>query len=372
MRNIAANSRKPGSQQNLQQFVSNSNWSWEDIRRRMARILCQNIKVTSWVISPLIIPKAGKSTVGVETQFISHKGKLINCQRAIGIWLAGPGVNYPMDWQLVLPPTWTDDPSRRHRAAIPTDVTCTPSWKIEINKLITIINDWGLPVRPVIMDAREGEATVIIRELQRLHIPFIVRVNRSTRFTQTGQNGTPRGGDGEYSAEALAESLKEQRRVVQRQGSDQRMHQGVLANAVYIDLPDGGVEVDDPSPAFNPAGAATPPGKRELVLIVEWRDSVHGKPSCWVSNITHMSVSSLLNCANMAHQVYLDQERISRNVGLYDFEGRSFTGWHRHVTLVSAAHAFVTLNSLHMPFKDSPEVNGTSFVYDIESPWQEN
>ncbi|MFE5804900.1 transposase [Streptomyces sp. NPDC056491] len=29
-------------------------------------------------------------------------------------------------------------------------------------------------------------------------------------------------------------------------------------------------------------------------------------------------------------------------LGLDHFEGRSFTGWHRHVTLVTAAHLFLT------------------------------
>ncbi|MFC9399353.1 IS701 family transposase, partial [Streptomyces sp. NPDC057027] len=33
-------------------------------------------------------------------------------------------------------------------------------------------------------------------------------------------------------------------------------------------------------------------------------------------------------------------------LGLDHFEGRSFTGWHRHVTLVTAAHLFLTLRRL--------------------------
>jgi hypothetical protein len=33
--------------------------------------------------------------------------------------------------------------------------------------------------------------------------------------------------------------------------------------------------------------------------------------------------------------------------GLDHFEGRSWIGWHHHVTLVSVAHAFVTLERLN-------------------------
>ncbi|MCG5219436.1 transposase [Streptosporangium sp. KLBMP 9127] len=372
MSNIAATSQQPASQQNLQQFVSNSTWPWEEVRRRLARIVCQNLKATAWVISPLVIPKAGNNTVGVDTQFISHLGKLVNCQRALGIWFAKPGVSCPMDWHLILPPNWTDDAFRRRRAAIPADIKSTPAWGIGVDALITIINDWGLPIRPVVMDAREAEATEMIRELQRLHIPFIVRVNRMTQFVQAARNGTRRSSDDQHSAESLARFLKEQRRVVQWQDSEQGSQQGVLAAAVHVDLPDEGrVEMNPPSPAFVPISNELSSGQPTFVLIAEWRDSVQGRPSFWVSNITRMSVGSLLNCANLTRQVYRDQEQISRRVGLYDFEGRSFNGWHRHVTLVSAAHAYVSLNCLHPLFNGFPEMRSMPLAWNARSPWQE-
>jgi syndecan 1 len=34
-----------------------------------------------------------------------------------------------------------------------------------------------------------------------------------------------------------------------------------------------------------------------------------------------------------------DFEAIAKDVGIQDFEGRSFQGWHRHATLASIAHA---------------------------------
>jgi len=38
--------------------------------------------------------------------------------------------------------------------------------------------------------------------------------------------------------------------------------------------------------------------------------------------------------------------RVEGRLGLDQFEGRSFQGWHHHLTLVLVAHAFVTLQRL--------------------------
>lgn len=44
----------------------------------------------------------------------------------------------------------------------------------------------------------------------------------------------------------------------------------------------------------------------------------------------------------IAARVVHDGESLGDRVGLRDFEGRSFPGWHRHMTLASVAHAWST------------------------------
>ncbi|KOV66832.1 transposase, partial [Streptomyces sp. NRRL WC-3618] len=41
-----------------------------------------------------------------------------------------------------------------------------------------------------------------------------------------------------------------------------------------------------------------------------------------------------------------DYREMKQALGLAHFEGRTWNGWHHHVTLVSAAHAFCTLQRL--------------------------
>jgi hypothetical protein len=44
-----------------------------------------------------------------------------------------------------------------------------------------------------------------------------------------------------------------------------------------------------------------------------------------------------------------DYRELKGALGLDHFEGRSFPGWHHHVTLVSVAHGFLTLERLRRP-----------------------
>ena len=53
-----------------------------------------------------------------------------------------------------------------------------------------------------------------------------------------------------------------------------------------------------------------------------------------------------MGLAKLRWRVEHDYRELKDALGLDHFEGRSFNGWHHHVTLVSVAHAFVTLERL--------------------------
>jgi SRSO17 transposase len=49
-----------------------------------------------------------------------------------------------------------------------------------------------------------------------------------------------------------------------------------------------------------------------------------------------------------------DYREVKTGLGLDHYEGRTWPGWHHHTTLVSAAHAFLTLQRLD-PKPPAPE-----------------
>jgi hypothetical protein len=76
-----------------------------------------------------------------------------------------------------------------------------------------------------------------------------------------------------------------------------------------------------------------------LVLFGEWTDPRGWPERCWISDMTQAPAGALLRLAKRAQNVEHDFATVSQKVGITDFGGRSFGGWHRHTTLASAAHA---------------------------------
>ena len=55
---------------------------------------------------------------------------------------------------------------------------------------------------------------------------------------------------------------------------------------------------------------------------------------------------TMVRLGNIRWRIEHDYRELKTGLGLDHFEGRSYTGWHRHVTLVVLAQAFRTLPRL--------------------------
>ena len=65
-----------------------------------------------------------------------------------------------------------------------------------------------------------------------------------------------------------------------------------------------------------------------------------------------MAVAGPLGLGDLADQAWANPDRVAdvgAALGLDHFEGRSWIGWHRHVTLAAAAQLFLTQLRLENP-----------------------
>lgn len=73
------------------------------------------------VIDDTSLPKKGKHSVGVASQYASVLGKNANCQTLVSLTLACDEVPVPVGLRLFLPQSWTSDPARMAGTFVPTE-----------------------------------------------------------------------------------------------------------------------------------------------------------------------------------------------------------------------------------------------------------
>lgn len=82
-------------------------------------------------------------------------------------------------------------------------------------------------------------------------------------------------------------------------------------------------------------------------VLVEWPADQETPTGFWISNLPpRTSVAELVRWVKMCWRIEHDYRELKHGLGLDHFEGRTWRGRHHHVTLVTAAQAFLTLRRL--------------------------
>jgi SRSO17 transposase len=88
----------------------------------------------------------------------------------------------------------------------------------------------------------------------------------------------------------------------------------------------------------------------EAWLIAEWPPGATEPTDYWLSDLpADTPIRTLVRLAKIRWRIEHDYRELKTGLGLSHFEGRSFPGFHHHVTLVSAAHLFITRKRLATP-----------------------
>jgi SRSO17 transposase len=79
-------------------------------------------------------------------------------------------------------------------------------------------------------------------------------------------------------------------------------------------------------------------------LLAEWPQGAEEPVKYWLSNLpADTPLARLGGLAKIRWRIEHDYRELKDALGLDHFDGRSYRGWHHHVTLVSVAHAFLIL-----------------------------
>lgn len=342
-------SMTPGNQseQSLQQFINQSPWDYHPIRERLLNRLVRAVKPSAWVISEVAFPKHGRYSAAVHRQYVRSQQKVSNCQLAAVAILASPEYSIPVNWRLMLPEPWGADAERRARARLPEHEKPRPYWQYQVETIDDMTLDWGMTPAPVVVDARQlPTVNLLLSALADRDLQHVVNVSGNLQVRFAPDQHRPAGG-----------------MPVIRTGARSMIWKGSIGDLVQK-LPDPGritaswPDADGehkhrsqfltiPVMPVRPESASRPSGpKQEYQLVVEWP---FGKPQprgYWITNVTDRSLTDLVTLIKLPRLVDTRIEEFADRFGLRDYEGRTFAGWHHHVTLVSAAHIFSLLDAM--------------------------
>ncbi|MFC9973913.1 IS701 family transposase [Spirillospora sp. NPDC127200] len=330
--------------QRLQQFITSSTWSYQQVRAVLARRAVRVVRPQVWVVDDTGFPKDGKGSPGVAGQYSGTLGKTGNCQVAVSVHAATDTASCPLNWRLFLPVAW-DGPcaaGRRARCGIPEAEHHRPKWRLAIEMLDELA---ALGLRPavVVADTDYGNNAMFRRALAARGLAYAVQVKGElTAHAGTARPQTPAyGGSGRHPlpryrerpvslrAHVLAAGRAQSRVLTWRRGS-----RGPL-RARFVLLR---VRVAGRRPRPDADGVIA-----EQWLIAQWPADAAEPVKYWLSNLpADLPAATLVRLAKARWRIEHDYRELKTGLGLDHFEGRSFTGFHRHLTLVTAAHLFVT------------------------------
>jgi len=347
--------------QQLQQFISSSSWAVEPVRRRLADIAIEAIAPHAWVIDDTGFPKDGPASAGVARQYSGSLGKIGNCQIGVSVNAVTDAASAPLNWRLFLPKSWDDTKAdtqaaadrivkQRIRAGVPEGLGHQPKWRQAV-EMIDQLATWGQHPPVVVADAGYGDSTGFRQALTDRQIPYVVAVKAATSaypaeavpnvMAYSGRGPrptTPRYHDKPVSLRDLAGAAgrKQLRQVTWRHGTKPRPGTTNAAlRSRFLTLP------------VRPANHTIPTNADGSLpqrwLIAQWPPHASEPTDYWLADMPpDTPIKTLVRLAKIRWRIEHDYRELKHGLGLDHFEGRSFIGWHRHVTLVTAAHVFIT------------------------------
>ena len=305
-------------------FLGESRWRNEPVRTYAARYAVEAMQthgpVRTWVVDDTGFLKQGTLSPGVQRQYTGSAGKTTNCQVGVSLVLSTEHAHVATDFRLYIPESWAQDRDRCRRAHIPDDIDYTPKWCLALNMIEEAVAA-GMPKGVVLADCDYGNKSTFRDTLDVLGLQYAVEVQSTTMLRRVGTSG--RLGERMSVAEVGAALATKLRTVTWREGTKVTLRSRFARVRVVVDRDDG--------------------LRREPQwLLVEWPKGELG-PTKFVLCTMPASTSckQMVRTFKSRWRIERSYEDLKGELGLDHYEGRSFIGWHHHVSVVLACYAFL-------------------------------
>ena len=316
----AAGYRQPRS---IQRVLDRSIWDADAVRDDLRAYVVTELGDPTGVliIDETGFLKKGTHSVGVKRQYSGTAGKLDNCQIGVFLGYASRKGRAGIDRALYLPRDWAEDAQRRAAAGVPEDIEFQTKPRLAL-EMVEAALDAGVPAKWVVGDAVYGSDGTLRRALEARGQAYALAVKGSEHSTTWPPYGSP----GQVTAATVAAAASP--------AAWQRVScgDGAQGERWYDWL-------------WHPVRPALREGWLHALLVRRHPERIDELAYSLVFCSTDTPLAEVVRAVGARWAIEEVFELAKGQVGLDQYEVRSWRGWHRHATLALVALAVLAVSA---------------------------
>jgi len=312
----------PGTtEQRLQGLLTAMSWDQDDLNGQRVGVMTALPTEGDGVLifDDTGFAKQGSHSVGVARQYSGTLGKTGNCQVAVTCHYAERTLAWPVAACLYLPKPWANDADRRTKAGVPEGVEFRTKPQIAL-ALLDQAKGWGVRWSCVTADCDYGDNPNFLAGLDQRRQKYVVAVRVNFAVATARRSGEP-----SQRADALVGALTAGawRSIRWREGSKGWLRGRFAAVRCWRVTTDGARHVG------------------WLIGEREARGQLERRKFYWSNFGPQVPLERLVGYAHRRHWIEQYHEQAKGLLGWDQYQGRLWTGFHRHAVTVMLAYSFL-------------------------------
>ncbi len=304
----------------MQRLLSSAVWDADLVRDDLRAYVLEHLgrKDATLVIDETSFPKRGRKSAGVQVQYCGTTGQVENCQVAVFLDDVTASGHALIDRELSLPLSWTEDPERCREAGIPDAVRFQTKCELALH-MVERIFQAQIPISWVVADTVYGSNLDLRIWLEEHGYPYVLAVAGNEPVGIPTPDGQRRWVEVREVEALLLRNTWDWQRLSMSQGTKgPRLFDWAAVPILHRWEDDG----------------------HHWLLIRRCVDDAHEKAYYFVFGPPGTTLHEMVEAIGARWRVEEDFEN-TKDMGLDQYEIRSWTAWYRHITLVLLAYAFL-------------------------------
>ena len=323
----------------LQRFLTEARWDDDAVMGRLQEYLAPRLAHPEavWVFDGSDFPKQGGKSAGVARQYCGRLGKVANCQAGMFLAYVSPLGRALVDKGLYLPESWTSDPGRCAAAGVPKERGSYRSKTELALEMLERARELGhLRAKWVAGDDAFGMSPSFREGLAAQGMWYVLDVPGGATVWPLEPSWT----NPEY--QGFGRPRKPKLRDGQRRTMEQRSDE--LPEEAWREITVAEGSQGPRTYRFSAQRVrATKRRKPGEVVWAIWRCNLDGsEPRYYLSNAPEGTpLETLAYVGGSRWRIETEFETEKGDVGLDEYETRSWSGWHHHIAMCLLGGAFL-------------------------------